>query len=100
MVHISPAADDRISYHVNFLKRVSISGALRLYDKFCKELGSLDFNPERCPRYFSSKKAVDDTMFRYKFCAKRHRIVIEIVDDTVYIQDVQDCRQHTNKSLV
>jgi hypothetical protein len=99
-VHIDPAADYKMLEHINFLKRISMSAAVRLYGKFCKEFDSLGFNPERYPRYFSPEKAVDDAMFRYNFCAKRHRLVFDVIDDVVYIHDVQDCRQHTNKNLV
>jgi len=31
---------------------------------------------------------------------QRYRIVFEILDGTVYIYDIQDCRQDVDKSLV
>ena len=99
-IHINSAAKLKLVDHVLFMGRVSISAANRLYNQLYEAVYSLDFNPQRCPRYFSKKKIVDDAKFRYKFCAKRHRIVFDIIDDVVYIHDVHDCRQHQSKSLV
>jgi len=99
-VHTRLPAEERFIEHVEFLAQKDIPAANRLAVKLCDGIDSLDFNPQRCPRYFSPQKGLDDAMFRYCLCAKRHRIVFEVVDDVVYIQDVQDCRQHTNKSLV
>jgi mRNA-degrading endonuclease RelE of RelBE toxin-antitoxin system len=31
---------------------------------------------------------------------KRYRIVYQIADDTIYVDDVQDCRQDDDKNLV
>jgi len=99
-IHLNSNANLKLIDHVLFMGQVSASAANRLYDKLYDAVHSLDFNPEGRPRYFSSKNAVDDSVYRYKFCAKRHRIVFEILSDTVYIYDVQDCRQHQSKSLV
>jgi len=98
VIHITTAADIRFVGHVIFLARASISGAERLYNKLYKTIYSLDFNPEGYPRYFTSKSA--KTELRYCFCPKYHRIVYDVVGDNVYVHDVQDCRQHPNRSLV
>ena len=99
-VYVDSASYERMFEHFNFLAQVSISGAKQLSGKLCDGVDSLGFDPEIYPRYLSQKKAADDAVFRYKFCAKRHRIVFEIIDDAVHVYDVQDCRQHQNKSLV
>jgi len=86
--------------HIIFLALASDTAAGHLYDALCREIGSLNYDPMMYPVYFTQKPIVNDIAFRYKFCPKRHRIVFEVIDEAVYIQDVQDCRQHQNKSLV
>ena len=97
-VHLTPAAYNRMEEHIIFLAQASISGATRLRNKLHKEVTSLDFNPDGYPCYFTSKST--DITYHYTLCPKTHRIVFRVLDDTVLVYDVQDCRQHSNKSLV
>jgi len=99
-VNVTPEADERMFDHICFLAQKSVLGAKSLYSKLRKEIDSLDYDPMMYPVYFTQKPTAKDIAFRHKFCAKRHRIVFEVVDDIVYIQDVQDCRQHQNKSFL
>jgi hypothetical protein len=98
-VQVHPDADDKMDDHINFLKQTSVSAAERLSNSFCEGLSSLDYNPEGYPRYFTRKST--KSVYHYSYCDKlRYRIVFRVIDDTVLVYDVQDCRQHPNRSLV
>jgi len=97
-VLISPPADRKLTQHMEFLSRVNEYAAERLYMAYDEALGFLAQNPEVCPSYFPQKPI--DADLKYKIFAKRYRIVFEIIGNEVYVYDVQDCRQDTDKSLV
>ena len=97
-VSVDSAVNDRILKHVRFLARVSIPAAERLYDALAKAIIELENNPKSCPKYTST--SLTGVELRYKLCHKRYRIVFEIVNDNVYVYDIQDCRQDTDKNLL
>jgi len=97
-VYVDSAASDRMVMHVRFLAQVSVSAAGRLYDALEKAIDSLKHNPTICPPYIP--KFTTNAELRYKLCAKRYRIVFEIIGKAVYVYDIQDCRQDTDKNLV
>jgi len=99
-VHILPAADERMSDHMCFLARASVSAAKRLRARLYEEIKSLNFNAAGYPVYTPRKKSRLNTIYRYTLCKKLHRIVFVVINNTVYVYDVQDCRQHPNRSLV
>ncbi|MDR1013515.1 MAG: type II toxin-antitoxin system RelE/ParE family toxin [Coriobacteriales bacterium] len=97
-VTVSPAAGERIHEHFMFLARVSESAALRLLDTLMKDLRSLDRMPERNPRF--ERAHVPRGRYRYLLSARRYRIVYQIAGTDVHIEDIQDCRQSDDKSIV
>jgi len=97
-VYVIPAAAEKLIAHVRFLAQVSVSAAERLHDNLYEAVCSLEFNPERYPRYFPQIPI--EAELRCCLCAKRYRIVFEVTDGAVYVYDVQDCRQDTDKNIV
>jgi len=96
-VRVAPAAYDKMFQHVRFLANVSVSAAEALYTELEEAVNTLEQNPGSYPIYSQHSK---DLELRFKLCAKRYRIVFEIVADTVYIYDIQDCRQGADKNLI
>ena len=84
--------------HARFLAQVSVPAAQRLRNAYYSALKSLELNPQRCPLY-KPNIGIEEEL-RYLLFAERYRIVFEIVDKAVYVYDVQDVRQDTNKNLV
>ena len=97
-VFVSPPADRKMTYHAEFLSQVSGAAAERLYTAYSEALCFIGQNPQMCPMYTPQK--IIDAELRYKIFAKRYRIVFEIIGNSVYVYDIQDCRQDTDKSLV
>ena len=90
VVIIAPAANDRMFDHYEFLARVSEAAARKLLSRLLKDIRSLGFMPYRnpvfnCPYLKSSK-------YRYMISCDRYRIVYQIENDTVFVDDIQDCR--------
>ena len=84
--------------HLHFLARVSEPAAARLYDAYATALADLADNPQGYLRYEPQSEIAAD--LHSKLFAARYRIVFEIRDNTVYIYDIQDCRQDIDKRLV
>ncbi len=97
-VYVAPMADRKLVSHLEFLSRVSLLAAEHLYIAYEKALGFLAETPASCPLYTLLQPI--GTEIRYKLFGKRYRIVFEIIADTVYIYDIQDCRQNINKNLI
>jgi len=97
-VFIEPAADRKLAVHIEFLARVSENAAFRLYKAYEEAVGFLENNPESCPLYTSY--LANDVKCRYKLFGKRYRIVFEIIGSSVYVYDIQDCRQDFDKNFI
>ena len=97
-VIIDPAANDRMADHIEFLARVSESAAEKLLEILVKDIRSLQTMPFRNPIY--DRPYVPALKYRYMVSNKRYRIVYQIVDDIVFVDDIQDCRQNDDKDLL
>jgi hypothetical protein len=97
-VHVDSAAYEKMYRHLRFLSRVSDKAAERLYNELNEAIMTLRSDPGSYPIYM--QKRPSDIELRYKLCGKRYRIVFEIIANQVFVYDIQDCRQDTDKSLV
>ena len=97
-VLIAPSVDSRLAEHIEFLARVSENAALRLYEEYENALKFLEDVPKSCSLYIP--KTLIEAELRYKLFFERYRMVFEIVDNNVYVYDIQDCRQDIDKSLI
>jgi len=97
-VRVDIAVKSKMANHARFLANVSIPAAERFRSAYYSALKSLEANPERCPLYYSNSDIKEE--LRFLLFSKRYRIVFEIVDKKVYVYDVQDARQDTDKNLI
>ncbi|MDR0249449.1 MAG: type II toxin-antitoxin system RelE/ParE family toxin [Oscillospiraceae bacterium] len=97
-VFVDPQADRKLAHHIEFLARVSEAAATRLYQAYEDALHFIMDFPEACPAYLPQKPT--DARLRYSPFGKRYRIVFEVVGGEVYVYDIQDCRQDSDKNLV
>jgi len=95
---VSPSANDRMSEHLEFLARVSENAATKLLNQLLKDIRSLEVMPQRCP--FFNRPYLPAGKYRYLLSAKRYRIIFQIDGDFVYVDDIQDCRQSDDKSII
>ena len=97
-VFVSPAANDRMLDHFEFLARVSEKAAHSLLSKLVEDIQSLEFMPQANP-YFDLPY-LEQVKYWYKLSYRRYRIVYQVFNDTVFVEDIQDCRQDDDKSLL
>ena len=97
-VIIDPAANDRIYEHFEFLARVSETAAEKLLDGLVKDIHSLEQMPFRNPVY--NRPYLQSGKYRYMMSCGRYRIVYQIEETTVYVDDIQDCRQSDSSNLL
>jgi len=97
-VSVGVAAKTKMVEHAKFLAKVSVPAAQRLRNAYQAALKSLRTNPQRCPLYKTNNDIKEE--LRYLLFSERYRIVFEIVDRAVYVYDVQDARQDTDKNLI
>ena len=97
-VIIDTAANDRMYEHFEFLARVSETAAENLLEGLYKSMQSLENLPQRNPVY--DRPYLQKGKYRYLISCDRYRIVYQIEGTTVYVDDIQDCRQSEANSLV
>lgn len=97
-VIVSQAAHDRMYEHFLFLAQVSESAAHTVLKNLTEDLKSLGDMPFLHPPY--ERPYLQAGKYRYKLSCKKYRIVYQVVDDLIYVDDIQDCRQHDNANLV
>jgi len=97
-VVVDPAVNDRMYEHFEFLAKVSESAAERLLDNLVEDMYSLERMPYRNPVF--NKPYLRSGKYRYMVSCKKYLIVYQIVESTVFIDDIHDSRQGENKSLL
>jgi len=97
-VVVDPSASDRMAEHIEFLARVSENAANRLADELLTDIRSLETLPFRNPVY--TRPYIPLNKYRYMISSKRYRIVYQIDGDFVFVDDIEDCRQSDEKSVL
>ncbi len=97
-VFIMPSANDRMSEHFDFLAQVSEVAASRLVDRLISDIDSLHYHPHRCPPY--DRPYTHIGKYRYLMSSKRYRIVYMVEGNKVFIDDIQDCRQDIDDTIL
>lgn len=97
-VIIASGANDRMYDHFEFLARVSVNAANRLLDGLLNDIRNLRTDPFRYPAY--NRPYLPVGKYRYILSNKRYRIVYQITGNQVFVNDIQDCRQDDDKSIL
>ncbi|MCL2216326.1 MAG: type II toxin-antitoxin system RelE/ParE family toxin [Defluviitaleaceae bacterium] len=97
-VIVDPAVNDRMYDHFEFLARVSESAADRLLNGLVEDMQSLEHLPFRNPVF--NRPYLKSGKYRYMVSCERYLVIYQVVDDTVFIDDIQDSRQADDKSLL
>ena len=97
-ITVAPAVNDRMYEHFEFLARVSSSAANQLLEILLADIRSLKTLPFRNPPY--DRPYLPAGKYRYMVSGKRYRVIYQIEGDCVFVDDIQDCRQDDDKSLL
>ena len=90
-VVVSKTATSVLVSHASFLAKVSVEAAERLTSEFEKSANSLSQMPQRNPWLIADY--IPKHQYRCLPFEKRYLIIYQIIDETVYIDYVLDCRQ-------
>jgi len=98
IVVVDPAANDRMYDPFEFLAQVSDTAAENLLDKLISDIHTLEYMPYRNPIY--NRPYLKSGKYRYIMSCGRYRIVYQIDYNTVFVEDIQDCRQSDRSGLL
>lgn len=90
-VIVSDQAAQMLVSHAAFLVQVSPKAAKRLTSSFKQAAESLESMPQRCP--WLTGEYIPKNTYRFILFEKRYMIIFQIVDNTVFVDYVVDCRQ-------
>ncbi|MDR1563479.1 MAG: type II toxin-antitoxin system RelE/ParE family toxin [Oscillospiraceae bacterium] len=90
-VILHPSVTYKIASHCEFLAEVSEAAARNLWSNLYDDIASLSFMPRRFPVLNSPN--IESEQHRWRLSCKRYRIIFTIVGETVYVDDIHDCRQ-------
>jgi mRNA-degrading endonuclease RelE of RelBE toxin-antitoxin system len=90
-VSVGFAVSRKISFHCEFLANVSKSAARKLRNQFVDDINSLSFMPHHCPFY--NHAGLEENKYHWLLSSKRYKIIYTIENDSVFVVDIQDCRQ-------
>jgi len=97
-ITIASDAHDRMYDHFEFLARVSVNAAHRLLEGLLQDIRKFAYDPFRFPIY--NQPYLPINKYRYIISNKRYRVVYQVCGNHVFVDDIQDCRQDDNKSLI
>ena len=97
-VIVSSEANDRLYEHFEFLARVNVHAANNLLNGLLIDIRKLQTDPFRFPVY--NRPYLPAGKYHYILSNKRYRIVYQINGNQVYVDDIQDCRQDDDKSVL
>ena len=89
---ISSYASKEMINHVNFLAKVNEQAAQKLKKEIMKDINSLVSMPQR--NTFLWSDLVQPNKYRKMLSSKRYLIIYQIIEDSVFIDDIIDTRQN------
>ena len=89
---ISSHASKEMLNHIDFLARVNEQAAKKLKKDIMKDIRSLSSMPQR--NSFLWSDLVQPNKYRKMLSSKRYLIIYQIIEDTVFIDDIIDTRQN------
>ena len=89
-VEVSDAALAMLDSHIEFLARVSTGAATRLMNEILRDIESLSTFPERFSIF--DCEFIPDGRYRKMLTSKRYLVLYEIIENTVAVDYILDCR--------
>lgn len=97
-VIFSERAKQMLGTHIRFLKQVSKEAAFAKRKELTTTIGSLCYMPTRYP-YVDGEGIIDARKYHKMYVKNWYLILYRIEDDTVYVDNIQDCRQENRDFL-
>jgi plasmid stabilization system protein ParE len=91
-VLVSPKAKEMLDEHIDFLAQVNEASARKRKDDIMKALRSLSDMPARFPLFESDY--IKSGKYHKMYIEKWYLVLYQIIDDTVYVEYIIDCREN------
>lgn len=91
-VLVSPKAKEMLDEHIDFLAQVNVASARKKKDEIMKDLRSLSDMPARFP--FFESDYIKSGKYHKMYIEKWYLVLYQIIDDTVYVEYIIDCREN------
>ena len=89
---VSPKAKEMLDEHIDFLAQVNVASARKKKDEIMKDLRSLSDMPARFP--FFESDYIKSGKYHKMYIEKWYLVLYQIIDDTVYVEYIIDCREN------
>ena len=91
-VLVSPKAKEMLDEHIDFLAQVKAASARKKKDEIMKGLRSLSDMPAGFPLFES--EYIKSGKYHKMYIEKWYLVLYQIIDDTVYVEYIIDCREN------
>ncbi len=91
-VLVSPKAKEMLDKHIDFLAQVNAASARNNKNEIMKGLRSLSDMPARFPLFESDY--IKSGKYHKMYIEKWYLVLYQIIDDTVYVEYIIDCREN------
>ncbi len=91
-VLVSPKAKEMLDEHIDFLAQVNKASARNKKNEIIKGLRSLSDMPARFP--FFESDYIKSGKYHKMYIEKWYLVLYQIIDDTVYVEYIIDCREN------
>ena len=93
-VLVSPKAKEMLDEHIDFLAQVNKASARNKKNEIMKALRSLSDMPARFPLLESDY--IKSGKYHKMYIEKWYLVLYQIIDDTVYVEYIIDCRENSS----
>ena len=90
-VIVSDRAKRMLGTHIRFMAQVNKDAAKTKKQELMEAMRSLERMPQRFP--FFEEAYIPTNQYHKMFVAKWYLVLYQIQDDTVYVDDILDCRK-------
>ena len=90
-VIVSDRAKRMLGTHIRFMAQVNKEVAIATKKELMAAMRSLDHMPQRFP--FFEEPYIPPNKYHKMFVEKWYLVLYQIKDDTVYVDDILDCRK-------
>ncbi len=91
-VLVSPKAKNMLDEHIDFLAQVNAASARNRKNEIMKSLRFLSDMPARFPLFESDY--IKSGKYHKMYIEKWYLVLYQIMDDTVYVEYIIDCREN------
>lgn len=91
-VLVSPKAKGMLDEHIDFLAQVNAASARNKKNEIMKGMRSLSDMPARFP--FFESDYIKSGKYHKMYIEKWYLVLYQIIDDTVYVEYIIDCREN------